>query len=289
MSKRERRRRAYIAARTTVFPALVLVTACTGGAGPARGGGAPTGPPAGAAASSGASARPVDRLLTATGIESVLDARADVFTRQVALLAADLTDAELERLVPAVRTAFAPDLLRDDVATFMEGEAAPGRIEEVLAWLEDGSSASARRLIDAYEPPLSLEEWLTEYTVEPPSPARIRMVARWTDARGTGDLFVLLEQALSEAAHHVWAYFRPDAPPFVPLRGGELVNRLENSFNVAVVAALHGSETVPDSVLAGATRELESDAGAWYVTSYQLAIAEAVRAAGLRVVDALGG
>ena len=112
-------------------------------------------------------------------------------------------------------------------------------------------------------------------------------MARWTEARGTGDFFVLMEQALSEAAHLVETHFRPRAEPFVPLRGDELLDRLEDSYNAAVVTALHASETVPDSVLAGATQELESEAGRWYVQTYQLAVAEAVRAAGIRVVQEL--
>jgi hypothetical protein len=260
---------------------LAIATACASGSGAVAGGGPDGDAPA------TPEARLADRVLTASGIESVIDARARAFTRQVALLAGDLTDDELERLVPAVQTAFAPDLLRGDIASLLEDEAPPGRLQEVLDWLEEGSSAEARRIVEAYEPPLSLEEWLTEYTVDPPSVVRIRLVARWTEARGTGDFFVLLEQALSEAAHLVEAHFRPRAEPFVPLRGDELLDRLEDSYNAAVVTALHASETVPDSVLAGASRELESEAGRWYVQTYQLAVAEAVRAAGIRVVQEL--
>jgi hypothetical protein len=44
---------------------------------------------------------------------------------------------------------------------------------------------------------------------------------------------------------------------------------------------------VPDTILNSATQEHESDAGQWYVETYQLAVAEAMRAAGARVVDAL--
>jgi len=260
---------------------LAIATACASGSGAVAGGGPDGDAPA------TPEARLADRVLTASGIESVIDARARAFTRQVALLAGDLTDDELERLVPAVQTAFAPDLLRGDIASLLEDEAPPGRLQEVLDWLEEGSSAEARRIVEAYEPPLSLEEWLTEYTVDPPSVVRIRLVARWTEARGTGDFFVLMEQALSEAAHLVETHFRPRAEPFVPLRGDELLDRLEDSYNAAVVTALHASETVPDSVLAGATQELESEAGRWYVQTYQLAVAEAVRAAGIRVVQEL--
>jgi hypothetical protein len=222
-------------------------------------------------------------------VGSIVDARARAFTRQVAILAGDLSDPELERLVPAVQTGFAPELLRADIADFLEAEAPAGRLEEVLAWLESGAVADARSIIDGYDPPMELEEWLTEYTDDPPSRVRIRLVARWTDARGTGDFFVLLEQALDEAAHTVWQSFRPGAPAFTPLTGDRLLERLENSYSAAVVTALHRSETVPDTVIAEATRDLESEAGRWYVQTYQLAVAQAIRAAGDRVVDALAG
>jgi hypothetical protein len=228
-----------------------------------------------------------ERILVASRVEQITDARARAFTRQVALLAADLTDAELERLVPAVREGFDPALLRADIAAFLEAEAPPGRLDEVLAWLESGASAEARRIVDAYEPPQTLQEWLGETTAEPPSPVRVRLVARWTDARGTGDFYVLLEQAIAEAAHAVWRALRPGAEAFEHLEGRDLTGHLENSFNAAVVAELHRSETVPDSVIAGSTRELESEAGRWYVQTYQLAVAEAMRSAGRRVVDAL--
>jgi hypothetical protein len=230
---------------------------------------------------------PAEQLLEASHVEQLIDARARAFSRQVALLAGDLTDAELERLVPAVQEGFDRERLRADIAAFLEAEAPPGRMEEVLEWLEDGASAEARRIVDAYEPPLTLQAWLGEYTTEPPSPVRVRLVARWTDARGTGDFYVLMEQALAEAAHAVWHVFRPGADTFEPFEGAELVDHLEASFNAAVVAELHRSETVPDSVVSASTRELESEAGRWYVQTYQLAVAEAMRSAGGRVVDAL--
>lgn len=263
-------------ARRLALAALVALTACGGGAS--------------APAASPALPSPVDRLLDASEIESVIGQRAGYFTRQVALLAGDLTDEELERLVNASRAGFEPDLLRRDVADFLAREAPEGRIDEILSWMEGGSSAEARRIMDAYEPPLPLSDWLGEYTADPPPATRIRLVAHWTDARGTGDFFVLMQEALAEAAFSSWAVLRPgDAPDFTPLGGADLSDRLESSFNAAVVSTLHAGETVPDSVVRSATAELETEAGQWYVQNYQLAVAEAMRAAGRRVADALRG
>lgn len=234
-------------------------------------------------------ASPAERLLEASEISNVIDQRGRVFTRQVAMLASDLSDEELERLVLAVQAGFAPELLRRDVAEFMVAEAPEGRLEEVLEWMEGGGSAEARRILAGYEPPLSLQDWLTEYTDEPPTPERVRLVARWTEARGTGEFFVLLDEALAEAAFAVRGVMRPGSPEFEPMRGSELRGRLERSFNASVLTALHSSETVPDDVVRSSTAELESEAGRWYVVTWQLAVAEAVRSAGRRVVATLGG
>jgi hypothetical protein len=260
---------------------LLLGALATGGCAASGGG------PSGAPTTGAPPASPVERLLEASEISSVVDQRARVFTRQVAVLVADLSDEELERLVPAVQAGFAPELLRRDVAAFMEAEAEEGRIEEVLVWIENGASADARRLVAAYEPPLALQEWLEEYTDEPPTRERVRLIARWTEARGSGDFFVLLDEALVEAAFAVRGVLRPGSPEFEPMRRSALLGRLERSFNASVLTALHESETVPDDVVRAATAELESEPGVWYVQTWQLAVAEAVRSAGQRVVTTL--
>ncbi len=266
---------------TQLVMLLAVLGACAGApAAPSPSHGAPT--PA-------AIPSPVERLLEASDVASVVDQRARVFTRQVAVLVADLSDDELGRLVPAVQAGFAPELLRRDVAAFIEAEAPEGRIAEVLTWLEGGANAEARRIVSAYDPPLSLQDWLTEYTDAPPAEERVRLVAGWTEAGGAGDFFVLLDEALAEAAFAVQGVLRPGSPAFAPSRGSELRGRLERSFSASVLTTLHESETVPDGVVRAAIAELESEAGRWYVLTWQLAVAEAVRSAGLRVVAALQG
>lgn len=267
--------------RRLILLAILGAGACAGAGAPAHPSTAPRAPTPEAIPS------PVERLLEAAEVSSVVDQRARVFTRQVAMLVADLSDDELGRLVPAVQAGFAPELLRRDVAAFIETEAAEGRITEVLAWLEGGATAEARRIVSGYDPPLSLQDWLTEYTDAPPSEERVRLIARWTEAGGAGDFFVLLDEALAEAAFAVQGVLRPGSPAFAPSRGSDLRGRLERSFSASVLTTLHESETVPDGVVRAAIAELESEAGRWYVLTWQLAVAEAVRSAGQRVVAAL--
>lgn len=230
---------------------------------------------------------PVERLLEHSGLESIVTGRAAAFTRRVALAAGDLTDAELERLVAAVQAAFSPEALHADVAAFVAAEAAPGRIEEILAWHETGANAELGRLSDAFEPPTTLQEFTRSLVVEPPPGDRIALMVAWAEAQGAGDFFVLLDQALEEAAHTVWGRLRDDAPAFRPLSGDPLFARLETSFDAAVVTFLYRLQTVPDDVIRGATEEYGTEAGRWYVETYSLAVARAIRAAGHRVAAAL--
>lgn len=237
--------------------------------------------------SAGTETAPVSLLLDHFDVQSIVGARARAFTRQVALLAGDLSDAELERLVPAAQEAFAPALLRRDIADFLLAEAPEGRIAEIAAWVETGASGEVERRASAYTPPVPLATWLDTYTNEPPSADRVRLVARWSESRDEGAFFLLLEQALDEAAHAVWAAFRPGAPDFEPFGGDELLARLDRSRMAAVLTALHGHEPIEDTLIRTSTVEYESEAGRWYVETYQLAVAEAMRAAGLRTVALL--
>lgn len=259
-----------------------LVLAC----GACASGSAPAGVPSDAAQP--ASSPDVERLLDHSRIESIVNARGPAFTRQVALLAGDLSDAELERLVPAVSTGFASDLMRRDVARFLESEDPAGYVGEVLTWHEGGATAELIRLSDVYEPPLSVEAYAQTLASDPPDQERVRLIADWAESQGAGGFYILVEEALTEAAHAVWAEFRPEAPAFAPMSGDALFARLDASQSAAIVRFLHRYETIPGDLVRAAMEEYRSEAGRWYVETYSLGVAEAIRAAGHRVVAELG-
>lgn len=269
--------------RFAPLPALLFLVACGGSAGT-------VGAPAAAAPDVGPSTapEPIERLLEHSRIETIVAGRAGAFTRQVALLAEDLTDPELERLVPAVQEAFAPDRLRADARSFVASEATDEEtVAEVLRMLESGANADMRRIVDAYESPLELQEYMRSLLATPPDRDRVDVVVEWTETQGAGDFYVLLDEALRQAAFEVWAVFRPDAPRFQPAEGAELQARLVDSFNASVVSFLRAYEPVPDSLLVAATEEFASPAGQWYVEAYALGVAAAIRAAGRRVATTL--
>lgn len=231
----------------------------------------------------------VERLLERSGVQSIVSGRAPAFTRQVAIMAGDLTDEELERLVQAARVGFAPERLRADIAGFLADDAPEGHIEEVLAWRETGATAELGRITESYEPPLTLDQFTDSLPGSPPPQERVRLVAEWAEVQGAGEFYLLMAQAIGEAAHAAWAAFRPDAPGYEPLRGDDLGGAVEMSRQAAVVTFLYQLEPVPADVLRGAIDEYGGEAGQWYVGAYTLAVAEAIRAAGRRVVVALEG
>lgn len=286
------------APRACALALVAVLSGCSGGGGPA---GAPAAGPDPSPASTPSTdsthvpssaddtRAAVERLLTHSRVESIVSNRAGPFTRRVALMADDLTDPELGRLVPAVRSAFAPDSLRRDVVRHLMAEApGDGTVQEVLGWHETGANAELQRLADAYEPPLSLSEYARSLATTPPDRERAELMVSWARTQQAGEFYVLMEQALDEAAHTVWAELRSDAPAFTPLDGAALRSRLEESFRAAVVSFLHRFEGVPLDTVRAALAEYETEAGQWYAEAYSLAVAEAIRAAGRRAARDLG-
>lgn len=280
-----RRMRAKTAGLIWLLP---IATACTTATVTEHSSVAPTNPGGAAAeATVTQTSEPIDLLLDHFDIESIVIPRGRAFTRQVALMIGNPNDEELERLVSAVEVGFDAERMRQDVAALMLKEAPGGYVEQVADWVDGGASADVDQQASAYQPNATLEEWLDTYTDEPPSEERIRLVARWSEARQEGTFFLLLEQALDEAAHTVWQAIRPNARDFDSLSGNALFARLNQSSAAAVLTALHAHEPISDDLLLKSTLEYESEAGQWYVEIYQIAVAQALRAAGLRVAETL--
>jgi hypothetical protein len=109
----------------------------------------------------------------------------------------------------------------------------------------------------------------------------------WAEAQRSGEFFVLVQEALREAAYHVAETLRDDAPQFAPLTGDQLAISLQSSLGASVIRFLHGLEPVPDALMARGTREFRSSAGQWFAEAYALGVAQAIREAGNRVVERL--
>ncbi len=266
---------------SSALPLLAVIAACGGGSSLP----VPEPPPEGQALSAN-----VDRLLELSDLEGVLGARARAFTRQVAIMIGDPSDAELEELVDAVYSAFDYEGLRAEVRDRLVADATLDATTRALQWMEGGATAAVRRIGEEYEPAQSLQEYAAEMTDEPPSEARIHLVSAWAEARGEGPFFVLIQEALREASYRVVDVMRPGSTePFEPLSGDELELAQVNSHGAAVIRLLHGYAPAPDQLIRRATAEYASEEGQWFVNSYTLAVAEAVRSAGLRAAEQLEG
>ncbi|MEX2467288.1 MAG: hypothetical protein WD995_10280 [Gemmatimonadota bacterium] len=227
------------------------------------------------------------RLLELLNVEGVLGQRAPAFSRQAAILIGDPTDAELEQLIPAVVDAFAYESLYADVISYMATEADTAVLDQALEWMEGGATAAVRRIGEEYEPAQTLQEYANEMTDEPPSEARIHLISEWAEARGEGSFFVLLQEALREAAYRVHDVMRPGTPSFEPLSGEELEMAQVNSHGATVIRLLHGYAPAPDQLIRRSTTEYRTDSGRWLTETYALAVANAIRAAGERVAQHL--
>jgi hypothetical protein len=231
----------------------------------------------------------VDRILALLDVEGLLAPRARGFTRQVAIMVGDPTDEELERLVDAAFEGFAYDSLYRQVADFMVAEGTAELAGSALEWLEGGATAAVSRIGEEYDPPQSLQEYATEMTEDPPSEARIQLISTWAEARGEGSFFVLIQEALREAAFRAHRALREDAPAFEPLSGEGLELAEVNSHGAAVIRLMHGYAPAPDQLIRRATVEYQSEPGQWLVETYALAVASAIRVAGERAAARLRG
>ena len=228
-------------------------------------------------------------ILDFSQVENILAGRGAGFTPQVARLAEPISDEELARLHAAVTTSFEYSALLTDVVGVMAAEAPDGMVSTVLGWIEGGASAQIRALVEAYQPPMSLEDYTASLATARPPEERIELITRWAEVQSAGDFYILLFEALRESAYRVAGALREHDPVFQRLRGEELTRTLESSLAAAVVSFLYRYQTVPDELIERAIADYQTESGQWFVATYSLAVAEAIRAAGYRVVDELGG
>ncbi|MBW3533816.1 MAG: hypothetical protein KY453_01150 [Gemmatimonadetes bacterium] len=228
----------------------------------------------------------VDSLLLHTELPSFTASVETAFGEHFLRLSTNLTT--LDEVRDAASRAFADSLIRRDVAAYLVDEAEAGRLETLLGWLAAGAAAEMRAITDTTPLPQGFDEFVDGLEETPPRPRRVELVRRWAEARRAGDFVLLLDEAQREAAHRVAAAVDAEAAPFVPIGEEEFGPVHAQITAYSVLSFLHRLQPVPDRVLEGAIREYESEPGQWFVETYSLALAHAVREASRRIVDALG-
>src|SRR5687768_4996855 len=92
----------------------------------------------------------VDSVLTATSVDSLVAALDEEFAAHLAELLPDLSEEEKAVLAQAVEQAFAPEVMRTDVARAMAARGSPQLVAALLALQRGGASAEIDRIAAAY-------------------------------------------------------------------------------------------------------------------------------------------
>lgn len=231
----------------------------------------------------------VDRLLATSEIRAVLRSIAPSVEQQALALAASAGGTVPGTVTGAVRAGFGEDVLyvimRDRLASY----GTEREFLDVLAWAETGPIAEVRELADSALPVEALEGFARALEVDPPPEARTALILRLAEEQMTADFYVIIEEAVREAAHIVAGAAAEGVPGFEPMSEERAALALQNAFALGALSYLQRYRPVSDSLLSQAVLRYGSAEGQWYVNSYALALMETILQAADRVAASLGG
>lgn len=240
------------------------------------------------AAQTESAAATLDLILEYSLVENILGGQSEAFILAVQQAGGSTTDARLDELTRVVSEEFASNRMRQDVVSSMYEASLPVILESLSVLLTTGSIAEVTDITGNYEPPESLEEYLSTFEGNPPPEARVALIAALADAQEAAGFYLLLDEAAREGAHEVASAMTEGASPgFEPLEESVIQDQLQRGFQFAVLSFLHRYRPVEDSLVASATAEYQTEAGQWYVVNYSTALAESIRLAASRVADRL--
>jgi hypothetical protein len=153
--------------------------------------------------------------------------------------------------------------------------------------IEEGAIARIRSLAEAQPPATTIEEYVTGLQSDPPPRSRIELISRVAEAQSAGAFYVLLDERTREAAHMIAEALGSSVEPFAPISEGQWVARAAQGHGAAVVWFLYRYQSVPDDLLRASLDDWSSEAGAWFVEAYSLALGETLLAAADTVSTAM--
>ncbi len=142
--------------------------------------------------------------------------------------------------------------------------------------IREGALGRAEAMADSLPPATSLEVYAEQFADNPPPRARIQLAVELAAAQSASVFFVMLTERLRAAAHRIAAEVAPETPSFEPLSEADQAAQAEAFFPGAVVSFLYQYGNLTDDVLAGALQDWKTEAGAWYVQAYSLALGETI-------------
>lgn len=248
--------------------------------------GAVLAPPLGAQAPADMEA--LEAILEYSLVDNILSGQAMAFSNAVRGVVGTSEDRDLDELDRFVSEEFAPDRMRADVISAMYEASLPIVLEELSRLLTVGAIGQVRDIVDAYDPPETLEAYVQTLQAQPPPEERVVLMAALADAQQAAGFYLLLDESAREGAHQVArALTHGQAAAYEPLAEAVIQSQLQRGFQFAVVSFLHRYRPVEDELVAGATADYQTAAGQWYVENYSLALAESIRLAAMRVRDRL--
>lgn len=227
----------------------------------------------------------IDTLLEGDSIDATLFDLPERFFGHVMLLLPELALEDQEVLAAAIEQAFDPLQVRSSIVDLIMVTATPELVDPLVASRAAGAEAEMTRLTEEHVPEESFEAFVNG--LEDPPAERLRLLAGLADARGAGDFDLLLDQALSAAAHRLVTLLGGAPGPFEPLSDASFEGAYRQRILTRALELLHGMAPVPDELVGRVAAIYTSQEGRWYVDRMTEAVQEAALQAGRRVESSL--
>lgn len=227
----------------------------------------------------------IDTLLEGDSIDATLFDLPERFFGHVMLLVPELALEDQEVLAAAIEQGFDPLQVRSSIVDFMMLTATPELVDPLVASRLSGAEAEMTPLMEEHVPDESFEAFV-EGLDDPPT-ERLRLLAGLADARGAGDFDLLLDQALSAAAHRLVTLLGGAPGPFQPLTDDSFEGAYRQRILTRALELLHAMAPVSDELVGRVTATYTSEEGRWYVDHMTEAVQEAALEAARRVESSL--
>lgn len=227
----------------------------------------------------------IDTLLEGDSIDATLFDLPERFFGHVMLLLPELALEDQEVLAAAIEQAFDPLQVRSSIVDFIMQTATSELVDPLVASRLSGDEAEMSRLVEDHVPEESFEAFVNG--LDDPPTERLRLLAELADARGSGDFDLLLDQALSAAAHRLVILLGGAPGPFQRLEDDSFEGAYRQRILTRALELLYVAALVPDELVRRVTVIYTSEEGRWYVDHMTEAVQEAALQAARRVESRL--
>ncbi len=226
----------------------------------------------------------VRALLAVSQIENIISSLDELYLEHLMSMGLAPAADTVPGLGTAIKSAFSDSLIYRDVMAFLMDQDAGAQAAAARSVFENGPMETLHGLPD---PEVSLEEFVAGLADARPPIERIRLMAQWAELQSAGAFYVLLDQAARESVHALARDLGAVDVPFEPLSKEEFQDAFRRNMNGAVISFLWRYQAADDGLLQEGLNAMATESGQWWVEQYTLAVAEAVRRAGGRVLNRL--